>query len=505
MSWREVREAVAKTLAPGLKDETELREIVKEEVVAARLAMPVNLDYDPQGEGYRKIGGDAVQRDLTALSQDMMLELAYRLYDTSGLVKRFVRDTKNFVLGEGVSFEIANDNEAGDALAWVNEFWNDSYNQMAMRLEKRIEFLGLLGEQCWPTSVEPNTGKVRLTYVDPANIDEVHKVKFFPEMTAAVKLKGNGGRSGATLTSIREESDWRSPGYGYLMGDCFFFSINDPPNGTRGRSDLVHLFDFIDNFEEGLFDELDRIRQAKAFVWDVTLKGGDENDIRDFLKNNKQPKPGSMRVHNEQVEWDAVAPDLKHSDNKAVFDLMKTYLSACMNRPDSWLGSGGKAYQTEADLMGAPTFKDLGSRQRYVKYMLEYVLQFVLDQAVLAGTLKETDGKRLKATVNMPEMNDNDLEKTVSGLLTLSQGLAVAQVSGWISEEGAAKVFLAVAGQVGVDLDVAAEIQKAAAETDADGNPVTKDYQAREGLMDKLMDIVKVSIEAQNRKGPESD
>ena len=65
----------------------EVIELVKEEVRAARMATPINLDYDPKGEGYRRItaSGDQAARDLSPLSQDLMIELAYYLYDTSGL------------------------------------------------------------------------------------------------------------------------------------------------------------------------------------------------------------------------------------------------------------------------------------------------------------------------------------------------------------------------------------------------------------------------------------
>lgn len=488
-----VRNLLARILAPDLLDRNQVENLISEQVAeqvaAARMAMPIVADFDPQGEGYRPVAGpgQAQLRDRSPINQALMTELAYHLYDTSGLVKRFVRDTRNFCLGEGVTWSVAGDDENGSADAWLKAFWTDSMNRMDLRLRDRLEFFFLLGEQCWPAQVLPN-GKVWLSYVDPANIAEVHMVSGFPEMAAAVRLTGRGGRTGELLTCVRSELDSRQAACGRLVGNCFFWAINKAPNAPRGRSDLVHLFDFINNFEEGLFDEADRIRQLMAFVWDVELQGASEDDIRKFLKETKAPKSGSMRAHNERVKWNAVNPDLKTYDNRAFYDLMKGYMSACQNRPTSWLGEGGKTYSNEADLMGEPTFKDLGERQRFVKYMLEQVLQFVLDQGVLAGSLREREGERLAVTVNLPEFNLRDLGKVATTLTQLTSALTTAETQGWITRETAAQVFTQVAGQLGMEVEAA----------DQDGDGATKDYT---GLDARVRDLVARILAEMKSKG----
>ncbi len=401
--------------------------------------------YDPAG-AFRRITESPERREPSAVPRERMLSLAYRLYDTSGLAKRFVRDTKNFCLGEGVSFTVKNDPD--DAARQVlTDFWTDPVNRLDLRLEKRLEFLFLLGEQCWPAGVNPATGRVRLSYIDPANIREVTTVSRFPEIPDHVLVAGGLTEAEKKLSVIKaKEATDRAPVR--LSGDCFFFSINNPPNDPRGRSDLIHLFDFINGFEEGLYDELDRLKLIKSFIWDVRLEGADDAEIRRFLSENKTPRAGSVRVHNERVSWEAVAPDLKMADNRSFFDLMKTYLAACMNRPDSWLGSGGKAYQTEAELMGVPTFKDLASRRRYVKHMLEYVLTFVLDQAAGYGALPPQ--RRYGVEVTMPPFTTRDWKETADGLLTLANALDLAAQKGWIPDDTAARLFSAAAGRMGI-------------------------------------------------------
>lgn len=481
-------EQIVRHFAPELMDRAQVQTLIAEEVRRARQAIPIGGGSSASPDGYRRLsaGGEMPERDLTPMGQDLMLELAYYLYDSSGLVKRFVRDTRNFCMGEGVTYAVGNDTPTGDAKAILDEFWGDSINRMDLKLGERMEFLGLLGEQCWPVWVNPVNGLVRLSYADPVNVDAVEHSRVFPDTPVQVRLKGTAGRPGQILPTIREEMDPRQKTYGRLVGECFFFAINKPPNASRGRSDLIHAFDFINGFEESIFDEIDRIKLMKSFIWDVLLTGATEDDITDFLKKNKTPKAGSVRAHNEQVEWNAVAPDLKFGDTKSYFDFMKSYLAACQNRPDSWLGSGGKAYQTEADLMGEPTFKDLGERQRYVKYMLEAVLRFVLDQAVIHGRLREKDGARFCVTVNMPEMAAKNLDSATKALESLARALMIATDKGWVGGDTATTLFAAVASMTGVEVDAAAELKKAKKVADGAGRKeadVPIDYQAREALI----------------------
>jgi hypothetical protein len=432
--------------------------------LAVKQAIAHNADYDPRGEGFRPYAAGGVgseRRDLTPVAQDMMLELAYYMYDTSGLTKRFVGDQKNFVLGAGIEFSVSND-EDGRAYDILESFWHDPMNRMDVRLEKRIEFLGLLGEQCWPVQVDPRTGKVWVSYIDPSNISDVSTLQGWPEIIGQVKIKGENGQADKSLEAVRVQMDASQPNYGRLAGECFFFSINNPPNSPRGRSDLIHLFDFLENYESGLYDELERGRQVKAFIWDVLMQGASEAEIKEFIQNNPTPKPGSVRVHNERITWKAESPQLHATDAKAMYDLFKTYLAGCQNIPDSWLGSGGKAYQNEAELMGDPTYKNLGSRQRYVKYMIEYVLQFVIDQAVVAGTLKDDPANPKKVEAIMPELSAHDTQRVVDSLLKLSQALALAEANGWITKETATEAYAKMIGELGVEVDVAEEIKAVA-------------------------------------------
>ena len=467
-----IRSRLARFLAPELVDRAIVEQLVAEQAKRAGMGLPVFADYDPKGEGFRRysLGGSQVRMDIGPASH----EIAYFLYATSGMAKKFIGDTKNFVLGRGATFEVKNDRPDKAATELLKDFWKDSINRMDSLIGPRIEFLGLLGEQCWPVTVNPYNGFVQLSYVDPANIDDVIPLPGFAEIADIVQVR-TIERGGQPLRVIRKERDPRKSEYGRLVGDCFYWAINKPPNSPRGWSDLLQSADFISSLEESLFSELDRLNLMKAFIWDVAIEGAGPEEIDKFKEKNPPPKPGSLRIHNEKVTWKAEAPDLKHQDTKYFFDMMRSYVSGVQGRPDSWFGSGGKAYQTEADLMGEPTYRDLEDRQDFARNMLEEVLGFAADQAVLHRSLPEPEGGgAYEICVNLPSMRKRDLKTATDSLKSVTESLVAAETQGWARKETCQRIWASVASETGVEVDAEEEIEEA---KKRDAEPMTEDYR----------------------------
>jgi hypothetical protein len=220
------------------------------------------------------------------------------------------------------------------------------------------------------------------------------------------------------------------------------------------------LVDWIDSLERYGYNYLERAEFMLNFVWDVTLKGMNEEQIRAWLRDNPPPEPGSQRAHNENVEWEAVSPDLKGTDFKSGFDMGKAFIMGAAGRPESWFGSGGKQYQTEADQSGQAPVVDLEQRQELHKYMLTQILQFVVDQAVIHKTLSEAEAAK-GFSITMPEISKKDLAKFASTLPQLTAALAVAVNNKFIQRDTAINMFAFVAGYLGYEVDAKAEIDAA--------------------------------------------
>jgi len=460
------RENIARFIAPGLRNDSEIRELVKEEVARAKMALPITANYDPKNEGYRRLmGANEQRRDLSALSVDRMFEVAYFMMDTSAMTRRLARMDKTFLFGEPFSIDCGDDN----AQEVIDRFVK--FNHLDRDFPDSIMWLSILGEQCWPVSINPQNGEVELLYADPSNIEEVHLSGVNVRKAVRVDLRGSASRPGKKLAIIRRDENPLSKTCGRLVGECFFCRINHPPNSARGRSDYLTLFDWIDGLERYGYNYLERAEFLLNFVWDVTLKGMDENQIRGWLSKNPAPEPGSIRAHNEQVEWNAVSPDIKASDFTGGFDMGKGFIMGAAGRPDSWFGAGGKAYQTEADQFGQVPIKDFDERQGLIREILKELAGFALDQAVIAGRLTPAAAEA-GFTVNLPEISKKDFSKLINGVPGFTTAMTLAEDKGWVSHPTAAKLFALVAGQMGMEIDVEAELE-AAVPTNTDG---TEDY-----------------------------
>jgi hypothetical protein len=254
------------------------------------------------------------------------------------------------------------------------------------------------------------------------------------------------------------DEDPESETFGRLTGECFYFAINKARSASRGVSDLFAIGDYLDGYDKMLFGLIDRVGFANAFIWDVLLKGATEEQIQDWLKDQRPPRPGSVRAHNEQVEWKAVSPELRAQDFNEAARTIKNMNLAGAGFPEHWFAEGGNANRATAVEMGEPTLKTLLERQGYVAFMLRQLLEFVLDQAVAAGTLAEGADRRFQ--VQMPEMSVRDLAKAAQALAQVGTTVVELRRAQLIDAETAQKLVASAAIQLGVEMDLHALREK---------------------------------------------
>jgi len=452
-----LRERIARFLAPGMKNETEIRSIVAEEIQRAKMALPISANYDPKGEGFRRLSGsDTRRRDLMPMAQDTMFEIAYYMWDSSAMTRRLAVMDRSFIFNGQIRLTSPDP----DAQEILNTFQNDTENRISLKYPERAMWLSLLGEQVWPVDVNQYNGFVRLTYIDPADIVDVYVNPLNVEQIMRVDIRGQQGRSARPLSVIRKDYNINSKTFDRLVGDCFFLKLNAPPNSPRGRSDYLTLFDWIDGLERYSYNYLERAEFMLNFVWDVMLKGMSEDQIREWVRNNPPPEPGSIRAHNESVEWTAVAPDIKAQDFKSGFDMGKGFVMGAAGRPSSWFGEGGKAYQTEAEQFGQVPINDLNARSYYHQCILEDIGKFVLDQAVIHQRLSP-EKAAAGVSVQMPEVSKNDLVKLVNGVPQLASALSIAVNNKWVTRDEATKIFAFVVSYLGYEVDAQVQIDAA--------------------------------------------
>lgn len=449
----------------GLRAEFEerTRMAVDEAVKRAQAALPVTSNYDPNGEGYRRLTADLQRRENLHVDLPKMFQIVYYMWDTSLIFRRLALMDQSFIFSEPITIT-ADEGPDGEVQKIINAFMTDSQNKIESYFPDNCMWLGLLGSQCWALEINDQNGHVKIGYIDPANIKEIITNPKNAREPIKIILQDTGGAPGAQYDIVRLDEDITSPTYSRMIGDCFFFSVNHPPNDPFGRSDFLTIIDWIDSTERYGFNFLERAELMLNFIWDVTCEGMTTEQMKAWANEpmNGPPKPGARRIHNEKIKWEAVTPDLKPMDFRTGFEMARSIIMGGHGRPDNWFGSGGKLYSNESDLMGLVPIKDLEKRQAFIKDMLTQVVQFAIDQAVIAGRINQKADTGFK--IIMTGISKKDVIKGAAVIPSVTNSLAVAEDRGWLSSESATKAFAKVANsQLGLDIDSEAEIETAKA------------------------------------------
>ena len=407
-----------------------------------RLAAERAIRETEEEIGWRSLS--VYQRDLPQVTHEKQLKVAFWLYRHNPIAKRIIEVIQDFVIGPGVQFS-AKEPKVEEVL-W--NFWSDPHNGWELRQFQRVSELFLFGEQIYQVFVNEANGHVRLGYIDPLNVEKIILDRDNPEIAREIKLKNRDH----TLKVIRNDDDPFSETYGRLVGDVFLFQVNKVSNASRGVSELFTLADWLDAYDQFVFQALERANFLTTFIWDISIEGATDEECRLKALQLQQnpPKPGSFRVHNERTKWEAVSPDLSGVDLEQYTKVIRAIIQAGSGVPEHWLGTGEYITKATAQAMGEPTFRRLQAKQRYVKSMFEFMFRFVLDQAIIAGTL--SPDLDLTFTVKMPEISKRDLKEGTDTLSKLVQTLSIASEEGWISKDSAKRIFRLSLAEMGFEV-----------------------------------------------------
>jgi len=410
---------------------------------------------DEDESGWRRLTGSTT-RDLSPLKQERMIEIAYYLWEATPLGRWLIEITKDFILAEGLPYECKND----QVKKVLDDFWYDPINRMDLYAEKFVRELFLYGELCLPVFVGEQTGRVRLGYIDPAQIDTVvtdpENVKI---VTGVITKATDGYKEKKYRTILPQEAESflsqkaQAERQGYRDGECFFFAVNNVTNSPRGRSELLTVADWIDALEQFMFDYADKWPLLNTFVWDLMVEGGDEKTINEQLRRFTK-KAGSVFGHNEKVKLEEKTPKLQAVDAEVGARLFRNHILGGTGFPEHWFGGGGDVNRATAAEMGTPTFKMLKSKQKYVKYIFETIFDFVITKALEAKYLRVPEEEAYDYSVITPEISPKDVTKYSAALQQISTALGIAEANGWIDKETAQKSFAVALGFLGIEVDV---------------------------------------------------
>jgi len=414
------------------------------------------LAGDGEDPTFRRISSSTTMRDLNPAMHLRMQQVCFYLFMTTPFGKRLVRVMVDYILGEG--FKAIAENP--DVQELIRKFWDDPKNNLDETLDTWFVELLVFGELCIPVAVNDVDGSVNLAYVDPMQIEYVEfglmqtAVSQEITMPQAVRLvKRAGETEGRRLRIIQIDEDPASATFGTLQGDCFYWAINKTKAASRGISELFALADWIDVFDNMVFDFADRVRLLNSFVWHYTAKGADEaavNKLRDKVMKSP-PRQGGIEVTNDQISIEARTPDLKGADMSEAARTVKLHMMGGAGLPAWFFADPVNANRATAEEMSGPTGKMLTSRQNVAKRIVTQMIAFVIEQARVHGVLAQDADIDWKLQV--PDLSVKDIGAAATALQTAANAAGMAEDRGWIRGQTAARAFITVMTQLGVEVD----------------------------------------------------
>ena len=237
--------------------------------------------------------------------------------------------------------------------------------------------------------------------------------------------------------------------------------------------------DWLDSYDQFLFGELDRVQFLRAFMWDVTLTGANEDEVKKKAASIRAPKPGSVRVHNDAETWKAESPSLESSDSETTAKLFRNHVLGGATIPEHWFGGGGDVNRSTSESMGDPTFKVMSLRQAFIGYMLAEMGRYVIRQWELAQSGREPDltDPVYDFVVQFPEMVAKDTARYAAALEQVTKAVSLAVTDKLLSIKTGIQVIESIAGQLGVKFDAEKELAAIAEQPDRTASP-SKDLQS---------------------------
>lgn len=423
------------------------------------------------------------RRDLNPIEQRKARRISLYLWRRNPVAHRLIEQMADFVVGDG--FTITADSDQAQRIA--DEMWNDPVIALSLRHRDIVRDLSLFGELAVKTAVNPTAGRMRLGFLD---VERIKSLDLDPDNVLVDKTlwviddKAENSVEGLAIP-LYVWDDMSNPGEGKWVGEGFYHGVNRILGQQRGTPDLLAIADYVDGYDQLVFNALERSGLVNAFLYDVTLKGFDDPKINEWVaRNGVAPRPGSVRAHNESETWEVLTPNLGTSDTVALGREVKNMGLGGAGVPEAWFAQGDSVNRATLVAQGDPTYRMLKCRQDFVQAMFKRWLEVGLQHA--QGKRLST-GKRPEVQVNVPDISQKDLTGISQALPQIATALVAAVTNEFVDVTSARRVFLMVAGQLGVKLDekeveAAIKEDKAAAQAEADIANTEQMLRAAAGL-----------------------
>lgn len=403
--------------------------------------------YDPgdNEKGWAPVGSVG-RRNIPQWTVERARVSGIASYRSNPMAKAILDTYTSFCVGDkGVTYQVTNP-RVRDI---VDQFWNDSRNQIGQRQELGLRSLMLNGERLLQTFTGPQSGVVRYAPVDPSLVTDVthinHQAMWPDRVWFGPRTDDPTANSLPVVavndrTGLREgQALWWTP---WLTTDT----------DTRSMPFLMPILDDLDNYYTVISNMIDRTAILRYFVWDVTVDGG-QPEVEKFIKDRGgkgAPDAGSVEVHNSGVKWEAKSASSNSAEDSVTASQVLTQIAGGAGLARTWLADPEDSNRATSISMAEPVRRRVaGVQKMWLDLQTEFV-RYAIDQAVAAkrlpASVEATDPKTgetfstptaMCAVVTGPQVAAADASITATTLMNLATALTGLVATGALSQEAA--------------------------------------------------------------------
>lgn len=364
---------------------------------------------------------------LDATKQEKARNISQTAFYSNFLYKRLLDIITDFILSANFEFVVKSDKtENADAEEVIRQFWDDSPNSISSHLREWVSETLVTGELLWLFDINPVNGRV---YINTVGSDPIKKVTTRPESPRIIDTIDidTGDDKTRTLTNIRFNAK-----EGKIVGDTFYFGVGQIGDMGRGIPYLTHMLDVLSELQAFIFSLLRGAMYRNSVWFDVEMAGKTSIEIEEINKRTGRtpPVPNSIIFHNERTKWSILTSGGVGAGNvnaQLDFFVDMALASAGVSR-DLFEGKPDRN-STESTHAG---FRSISALQNYFARCFSLIGQFVVEQAVKQGALKEEN--YLVECVGRP-IGVRDLQRSAGAVARLLTSLSGAYSDGAVTKE----------------------------------------------------------------------
>lgn len=389
---------------------------------------------------FKRIGvGDSVDLPLEILHKAM--RLSFLLHRKNPRGKRAIELPIDFILGPGLRIK-AVDPDVQNLLDA-----NVRVNRWRTRSDAVLRSLALHGEQLWVIDRSRRDGILVVKTVSPLKISRVIRNKKDAGELVAVRIvirkdPSSGMEKTKKFDIVKATED------GKFAGNAFFTAVNRVDGGTRGVPDLLASMDWLEGVDGFAFSMLERAEISQDVVYDLTIDGADEKEVKDILDNFvASMQSGGAFAHNDKVALKILVPELGAADSEKANSMFVKNIQAGTGLAGLFYGDSDDLTRSSASEITVPSAKMIQRRQALFIDMLRETLDLQL-----AFSADKLEGKDLSYEVQLPKVFLKDMSTITRAMVELGTSLELAEQRGWVTPKQAQTLYQTAAEQLDVQL-----------------------------------------------------